>query len=1110
MDVFVVRRYVLKLWLSLGAVICAAAIQCAPAAALVPAAATGAIAKASLSPDIAPSDFTWSGASTTTQDWSDVNNWGGTAPSGAVTSLAFPNVEPCASNTSCETSMDDVAGLSTGSVSIESNGTYDITGDPAKPLSLDSSSGLTVAPSAGSAVVGDSVTFTVPVTLTADQQWSLNPALPNEPITFGSITGAGENLTMEMGEGGEAADVQLGSDTDVGQLTIEGYGNTSIPPGGQLNSTTPSQVVVGDGSTRPNLVLPSGTATAGPLELDQSSLSIGSVAGSGSAATLSVDGAYTTGAASNLNLSIVSTGTTAGADYSQLNVSGNATLSQTTLALTMPATTATCPAPGETVTLLTAAGITGTFASLANGASTTFECDGRSLQATVSYTATTVTATVAQDPTSTHASCTPANPVSGTQTTCTATVSDTATGAPTPPTGMVTFSLSSGAGSFGSGGSTGSCTLAAPSGSSSTCSTTFTPSTASATTDTLALAYAGDSEHALSTGTANVQVKPPDTTAVSVSCQPQEMTTAATSTCTVTVLDSLSALVPTGSITLASSPAAQLTGGGTCTLAQASTDSASCQISVTPSGSGQYQLTATYAGDASHDGAHGQVTIGVGNPTSTALNCVPSTVPSGTAFECTVSVTDVADSGASLPTGAVIFTTPRGWATVSGCSLSPSGTANIAWCQLELTPNGAGTSTLTVAYSGDSSHLVSTGQQTVTITPAQPPSGPPGTQCVDQYTSASNRADRLMLPVAPGSDPLRGANLFVSGPTHGFAAGAIAQLLGIDPNTPVDSALPGVPETESWAAFAATIPLLEAKLGNPPTIDHEVALLEKIASEPETQRISSFSQGGGPGAIYSQTQKLFCHNFLADPEAVPVISTYFLHPNLGGCATPRQIRAYEPTFHRRVNELAEGTGNRPAVFLVEIDGLGSSSCMARQGDLSLWLAQIKYEAMKLISLPHTLVYVEGGYSDSNSPSYTAKALKAIGIKKLSGFWTNDTHINWTINEIRWGEKVSRLTGGAHFVINTAQNGNGPLINKHRTTQGNEDLCNPPNRALGPEPRANTGYPNVDAFIWASTPGISSGTCSGGTASGTFWVARALQLAAVANNRLGPSFPSQPY
>jgi endoglucanase len=381
-------------------------------------------------------------------------------------------------------------------------------------------------------------------------------------------------------------------------------------------------------------------------------------------------------------------------------------------------------------------------------------------------------------------------------------------------------------------------------------------------------------------------------------------------------------------------------------------------------------------------------------------------------------------------------------------------------------------------------------------------------QCADPYGARRDPANPLMLPQPPGADPLNGANFFVDGPAHGAAAGAVARLLGFDVSTPVGSVLKAFSDSLSWITFSATT-LLRTAL-EPPSVVRQIRELEKIAVEPEVQRISIYSQGGGPGAIFAQAEKLFCHNFTADPGSIPIISTYFLHPALGGCATPSQINAAWPAFRRRVDELAAAIGNRPVVLLLETDAFGSSACMARMGDLGMWEADVRYEVDRMAALPHTVVYVEAGYSDANSAGYTARALNQVDIGRIRGFFTNDTHQNWTINEVRWADKVSRQTHGANYIVNTAQNGNGPLLNPDPVHQGVEDLCNPPGRGLGPKPTTNTGVPHADAFLWTSPPGNSSGTCNGGTASGTFWAARAVDLATNANNRLGPGFPSQPY
>jgi endoglucanase len=344
----------------------------------------------------------------------------------------------------------------------------------------------------------------------------------------------------------------------------------------------------------------------------------------------------------------------------------------------------------------------------------------------------------------------------------------------------------------------------------------------------------------------------------------------------------------------------------------------------------------------------------------------------------------------------------------------------------------------------------------------------------------------------------------VPGPRKGPAAGAIAQLVGLNPDT--------MPVDESWADFQQRLAHgpIAAKLAHNKGLAHKVAMLSKIASQPDVQRISIFSMGGGPGAIFGQTEKVICQNITADPGSIMAFNTYFLHPTLGGCANASQINAYMPTFKRQINERAAAIGRRPALILAEIDALGSSGCIARHGGLGAWEAALKYEVDTFEALPHTAVYVEGGYSDSNSVSYTAKALNAIGVNKIQGFFTNDTHNQWTINEIRWATKIAKRTHGAHFIVNTASNGQGPKLNPHPTTQGVEDLCSPPGRGLGPELNTSTGFPYADAFMWTHPPGNSSGCGPGAPASGTFWAAYGIGLAQRANAKLGPGFPSRPY
>jgi endoglucanase len=377
-------------------------------------------------------------------------------------------------------------------------------------------------------------------------------------------------------------------------------------------------------------------------------------------------------------------------------------------------------------------------------------------------------------------------------------------------------------------------------------------------------------------------------------------------------------------------------------------------------------------------------------------------------------------------------------------------------------------------------------------------------ECPDPYSAHRNPANPLMLPQTPGQNPLRGARLFINGPAHGAAASAIAAMVGAYGRA-------GYDDSYSWSQFKQDLGqgALRQRLQANPQLGYKVQLLEKIAQEPEPQRFSLYSGGGGAGAIFGQVQKIFCNTLTADPGSIPIITTYFLY-QAGYCETRSQILANRARFDGQIDEMAAGIARRPAVMLLEIDAIGSSYCMALNGALPYWEADIRYEIDEIAALPHTVVYIEGGYSDANGPGYTARLLNAVGVRKIRGFFTNDTHNQWTVNEIRWGDRVSQLTHGAHFIVNTATNGRGPLLNPDPVTQGIEDLCNAPGRGIGPRPTTRTGFRQVDAFLWTGPPGNSSGSCHGGTPAGTFWLGRALGLASRAQGKLGPGYPRDAY
>jgi endoglucanase len=130
------------------------------------------------------------------------------------------------------------------------------------------------------------------------------------------------------------------------------------------------------------------------------------------------------------------------------------------------------------------------------------------------------------------------------------------------------------------------------------------------------------------------------------------------------------------------------------------------------------------------------------------------------------------------------------------------------------------------------------------------------------------------------------------------------------------------------------------------------------------------------------------------------------------------------------------------------------------------------------------VYIDAGHFGWRTAAVMAERLKDAGITQAQGFSLNVAGYDASGSEVAYGESISALVGGKHFVIDTSRNGNG----------SDGQWCNAPGRALGTPPTAATGNALVDAFLWIKTPGQSDGTCNGGPAAGTWWPSYALELA----------------
>ncbi|MDQ6817362.1 MAG: glycoside hydrolase family 6 protein [Actinomycetota bacterium] len=261
-----------------------------------------------------------------------------------------------------------------------------------------------------------------------------------------------------------------------------------------------------------------------------------------------------------------------------------------------------------------------------------------------------------------------------------------------------------------------------------------------------------------------------------------------------------------------------------------------------------------------------------------------------------------------------------------------------------------------------------------------------------------------------------------------------------------------------------------------------------IAGQPGTARFGSFSNPNATLAVRA---------YLADaarrePGTVPMIATYRVVD--GHCGNWADPSADEDSYRRFIDGFAHGIGHHRAVLFLEMDALITVGCLSPYG-VEVRMRELRGAIDVLTATcPNLIVYLDAGAADAVGAWRMARLLRRAGIARIQGFFLNSTHFDWTAHEVRYGEAVSRMTGGKHFVVNTGENGQGPLRPPDAQLQGNEVLCNPPGRGLGPRPTAYTGIPNVDAFAWTSNPGESGGACApGAPPAGNFWPGYALML-----------------
>src|SRR5581483_5820819 len=234
----------------------------------------------------------------------------------------------------------------------------------------------------------------------------------------------------------------------------------------------------------------------------------------------------------------------------------------------------------------------------------------------------------------------------------------------------------------------------------------------------------------------------------------------------------------------------------------------------------------------------------------------------------------------------------------------------------------------------------------------------------------------------------------------------------------------------------------------------DAALMDRIARQPSARWFGEWI-----GNIQREVNQAV--STITATGALPVFVAYDI-PNRDCGSYSAGGAGGADAYRRWISDFARGVAGRSAIVILEPDALAGMDCLSaplRDERLSLLRG-----AVTSLKAQAASVYIDAGNARWQPAALIAARLQQAGIAMADGFSLNVSNFQATSLNVAYGEQVSRLTGGAHFIIDTSRNG-------IPTTDAGQ-WCNPRGRALGVVPTTNTGHPLIDAFLWIKQPGES--------------------------------------
>ncbi|MFF7726893.1 glycoside hydrolase family 6 protein [Streptomyces sp. NPDC008001] len=204
--------------------------------------------------------------------------------------------------------------------------------------------------------------------------------------------------------------------------------------------------------------------------------------------------------------------------------------------------------------------------------------------------------------------------------------------------------------------------------------------------------------------------------------------------------------------------------------------------------------------------------------------------------------------------------------------------------------------------------------------------------------------------------------------------------------------------------------------------EEDAAVLQRIAREPVAVWLTGDDPKAQAESVTRQAERA---------GVIPVLVAYNIPQrdcgqySSGGAPDAARYRTW-------TSRAAAGIGARRAWIVLEPDALAqwASGCVPAAAAKQR-LALIAEAVRTFKSRPGVSVYIDAGnpgwIKDQN---LMVTALTEAGIAEADGFALNVSNFHTTPVTRAYGDHLSALLGGAHYVIDTSRNGNGPLPEPH--------------------------------------------------------------------------------